>query len=159
VRLRVIGVGSAQGDDGVGLAVARRLLAEALPADVEVVLRERPGLDLLDDLRAADAAVLVDALRGAQPGRVRTLAPQELASGAHLSSHALGVGAALALADALGSRPPVRLVGIEIAGDRGEGLSPPPEGALAAACDGVRRALAELRAELAMAAVRSPEAD
>jgi hydrogenase maturation protease len=152
VRLRVIGVGSPLGDDGVGPAVARRLLAEGMPPDVEVVVRERPGLELLEDLRGADAAVLVDALQGAQPGRVRALAAQEIARGAGLSSHAFGVGAALALADALGASPPLRVVGVEIEDARGEGLTPPLEAALASACARVRRALAELRAELEAAA-------
>ncbi len=150
MRLRVIGVGSPQGDDAVGLAVGRRLLTQHLPEDVEVLLRERPGLDLLDDLRDADAAVLIDALHaGAEPGRVHSLAARELARGARLSSHELGVGAALALADALGARrPPLRIIGIEIASTQGSGLSTQLEASLETACARVRRAIAELRVEL-----------
>jgi hydrogenase maturation protease len=144
VRLVVIGLGSPHGDDAIGLAVARRLAGETLPPGVVVVARERP-LDLLDDLADADGAVLVDALAGEMPGRVRSLGPDALAPARGLSCHALGVAETLALAASLGRRlPALRVVGIGAGSGRGESLSPCVAEAQGAACAAVRRALSEL---------------
>jgi hydrogenase maturation protease len=146
VRLVVIALGTPYGDDAAGLAVARRLAAEALPGGARVVARERP-LDLLDDLAEADGAVLVDAIAGETPGRVVVATPDALAPGRRLSSHALGVAEALALAASLGrALPALRVVGIGAGPARGEGLSPGVEAAVEAACAAVREALVELAA-------------
>jgi len=117
VRVHVIGVGSGHGDDAVGLRVAAALAGRPLPPGVAVRTCERPLPDLLDALEGADAAVLVDAARtGAAPGRVRRLAPADLAQGAAASSHGLGVARVLALAAALDRAPArVELLAIEIA--------------------------------------------
>jgi hydrogenase maturation protease len=149
----VIGVGSPHGDDAAGLAVAERL-AGRLPADVEILARDRPGLDLVLDLRGADAVVIVDAVRGGEgpPGSVRRVAPDRLASRRELSTHALGVADALALAKALGSLPPrLGIVTVE-AGDppgdaHSDALSHAVAAALHRACDEVRRTLRQLDRE------------
>ena len=148
MKARVIGVGSPHGDDAVGIAVAERL-AGTLPADVEILARDRPGLDLALDLRDADAVVIVDAVRAGEgpPGSVCRVAPDRLASRRELSSHALGVADALALAKALGTLPPrLGIVGIEAGTARGDALSSAVAAALPRACDEVRRALNDLSA-------------
>ncbi len=142
----MIGIGGPRGDDAVGLHVARRLASEGLPPDVDHRLRDRPGLDLAEDLEGVGGAVLVDALRsGAEPGSVRAVAAETLVADVRLSSHGLGVAHALALSRALGRRlPPLRVVGIELGRLDGIGLSPLVERAVTPACRAVRRALAEL---------------
>lgn len=146
MRALVIGIGSPHGDDAIGLCVAERLAREGLPPGVTVVARDRPGLALLDDLEPVPAAVLVDAVRaGNKAGEVGRVPPAALTRSHLGSSHGLQVAETLALAEALGRRlPPIRIVGIEIATVRGEGLSPPVAAALEAACREARAALAEL---------------
>jgi len=140
----VIGLGSPHGDDAVGLAVADRLAGERLPSGVGVCACTRPGVDLLDLLEGAAAAVLVDGMRGGStPGSVYEIDPAALAPGGAVSSHGLGVAEALALGRALG-RLPARLhvVGIEIGPLRGDGLSAPVAAAVEPACARVRSLLA-----------------
>ena len=124
MSIHVIGVGTRQGDDAAGLAVAERLGA-SLGGAVRVLACER-GVDLLDALAGARVAVIVDALRsGDRPGRVRRLAPETLARGAMLSSHGFGVAEALALAASLGRAPHVvEVVAIEAGAARHGALSP-----------------------------------
>ena len=111
-----------------------------------MVACDRPGLNLLDELEGIDAAVLVDAMRsGAPPGSVRVLSPAQLARGPALSSHALGVADALALASALGRRrPALRIVAVELEAERRGGLSVAGRAAVPEACRRVRTLLAEL---------------
>lgn len=148
MRAVVIGVGSRWGDDFVGLAVARALAAgPLLPAAPRVLALERPGVDLVDALRGADFAVLVDALwRETGSGRVRLLSPPELAREPRAaSSHGLGVASAVALGDALGVLPPeIAIVAVEIAHTSAapvDSLSPPVAAAVEPACRMVRELL------------------
>jgi hydrogenase maturation protease len=95
----IVGLGQcAAGDDGVGLAVIDRLLADALPPGVEVrAVAEASALVPL--LQAVDRVVLVDAALAATPGHVLVLAPEVLRDlGPALSSHGLDVAQAVALA-------------------------------------------------------------
>jgi hydrogenase maturation protease len=149
VRLRVIGVGSPDGDDAVGLAVAQQLASEGVPPDVEVVARSRPGLDLLEDLRAVDGVVLVDALCGGDPGAVLRIAVEQLAAG-RATSHAFGVAEALSLAAALDVRAaPLRIVAIAVGNgaraNPGAPLSRAVRAAIGPACQRVRAELRDLR--------------
>jgi hydrogenase maturation protease len=147
VCVRVIGIGTARGDDAAGLAVVEALRAQGLPPGADALACERPLPDLLDALAGARAAVLVDATRsGAAPGSVRRLARAELAAARAASSHGLGVAEALALAEALRGLPPLALIGIEAGGARQGALSREVAQALPAACAAVRAALAELLA-------------
>lgn len=135
MRVRVIGVGTRRGDDAAGLLAAERLAGSMLPRGVSVSLCERPGSDLVDALEGADAVVLVDATcSGRPPGTVRRLSADELAPDRGVSSHALGVAEALALAEALGRRPArVEVIGIEAGASRDGGPSPAVQGAVAEA--------------------------
>ena len=139
----LIGVGNGwRGDDGAGLAVARRV-RELAPAGVEVREVEGDATALVDAWAGAEHVVVVDAAAsGAAPGTVRrfdagarALPVRALRS----STHAFGVSDAVELARALG-RLPDRLDVYAIEGasfTAGERLSP-----------AVERAVAELASEL-----------
>jgi hydrogenase maturation protease len=119
VRVRVIGVGTRHGDDVAGLLAAERLAAARLPDGVHVTACEGAPLDLVDALAGADGAIVVDACPGAGPeGSARRVATAELDAVRPVSSHGLGVGAALELAAALG-RAPARVALVGIAASRG----------------------------------------
>lgn len=128
-----------RGDDGVGVAVAGRLCARPLPAEVRVVEVGIGGIHLVHELlERVDALVVVDAVDyGRAPGTVLVLRPDvcdvtalppqrrrdELAD-----MHYATPERALMLARALGVLPAATwVVGCQ-AGDAdayGEGLSPP----------------------------------
>jgi len=108
----LIGVGNAwRGDDGAGLAVARRV-RELSPAGVEVREVEGDATALVEVWSGAEGVVVVDAAQsGALPGtvrrfdaRARPLPARSLRS----STHAFGVSDAVELARAL-DRLPARL--------------------------------------------------
>ncbi len=144
----VIGVGNAwRGDDGAGLAVARRL-REAAPAGLEVREVEGDASALVDAWAGADRVVVVDAAEsGAPPGTVRrfdAVAEPLPARGVRSSTHAFGVPDAIELSRALG-RLPARLdvYAIEGAGfTAGDRLSPAVDQAVAAVVEELRSAVA-----------------
>jgi len=128
-RVVVVGIGSPFGADRIGWEVVENLKqGEALhgfPAGrVATVLCDRPGARLLEQMRGADAAILVDAVQcGAEPGTVLRIEADAIGDAqAPLSSHGFGVAAALDLGRSLGELPKhVVLVGIDIgAGQDGE---------------------------------------
>ncbi len=114
----------------MGPEVAHRLRG-AIPSRVKLLVDS--GSDpasLMESWEGSDLAVVIDAMvSGAMPGTISRfdLSQQPLPAGVRLvSTHALGVTAALELARALG-RLPRRLIvyGIEVGTMRGEiGLSP-----------------------------------
>jgi hydrogenase maturation protease len=126
----VIGVGNPdRGDDGAGLAVARRLRAAAPPG---VVVREATGeaSELLDAWDGFARVIVVDAARsGSRPGtlmRFDAIAAPLPAGLARESTHGWGVAEAIELARALGRLPPSLVVyAIEGRGfEPGDALSP-----------------------------------
>jgi hydrogenase maturation protein HypF len=116
--IRIIGIGSPFGDDAAGLEIAR-MLAKSPPPNCEVIAADRAGTTLVDLLDGAHAAILIDAVRsGAPPGTIHEFAFDELGGPPthFVSSHDLGVVAAIQLAQKLGRAPSVgRIIGIEIA--------------------------------------------
>lgn len=131
-RVRIIGIGSACGDDRIGWDAIAALEAGGLsgryPAgSVEACRCERPG-ELLALLRDVDAAILVDALQsGARPGAVRKLDPHALATaGGLVSSHGFSVAESIALGRVLAILPSILLVyGVE-ASQAAPGTAPDP---------------------------------
>jgi hydrogenase maturation protease len=126
----VIGVGNAwRGDDGAGLAVARRV-RELAPAAIEVREIEGDATALVEAWTGAGRVVVVDAAQsGAPPGTVRrfdvTSEPLPARS-LRSSTHAFGVSDAVELARSLG-RLPARLEVYAVEGSSftaGERLSP-----------------------------------
>ncbi|HEX5901223.1 MAG TPA: hydrogenase maturation protease [Solirubrobacteraceae bacterium] len=132
----LIGVGNAwRGDDGAGLAVARRL-RELSPPGVEVRELEGDATALVEAWSGADQVVVVDAAQsGAPAGTVRRFdarsGPLPVRS-LRSSTHAFGVSDAVELARALGRLPgQLDVYAIEGASfAAGDGLSPDVERAV-----------------------------
>jgi hydrogenase maturation protease len=127
----VIGVGNEfRRDDGAGPRVIDRL---GNLAGVRMAICDGEPARLIGLWEDADLAVVVDAVRGEQPGRLHELDLDTV--GRHRgssSSHALGLEAAVELAQAL-DRLPARLVILAVEGadfNLGLGLSPPVAAAL-----------------------------
>lgn len=145
----VIGMGNPdRGDDGAGIAVARRLRAGP---PLAATVCECPGdvLSLLDLWRGFGRAILIDAAAGeGAPGTVRRLdagqGPLPEALGA-ASSHSWGLAAAVEVARCLGELPPRLLVYAIEGGSFGHGraLTAPVRAAVGLVTTRVRREIAE----------------
>ena len=157
VKIAVVGVGQyMRGDDAAGLEAVllwqRRHPEEAGAADIRVGLVTVPGLELPDVLEGAEAAILVDAVRGSGvPGAIRALSLYQLEASAAASGsmHGWGVPEELRLGKALGQYSPdlaLRLIGIEAAHVRvGSALSPAVHAALPLASDLIQTEIQALR--------------
>jgi len=108
----VLGIGNEyRGDDAAGLLVVRALRAAGAAQDWDLLELSGEGAGLIDAWEERPRVVLVDAvaLAGSPAGTVlRYDDPAALPPDTELrcSSHAFGVGAALALAEVLGRLPP-----------------------------------------------------
>jgi len=127
-KLLVVGIGNDfRRDDGVGLAVARRIAECNLP-DVRVVNGITEPAALLDVWSGVARVVVVDAVTGANadPGRVRRWTGPDLENTAVVSSHALGLAQAIALGQALARMPDELVVfTVDVADtNHGIGLTP-----------------------------------
>lgn len=118
--IRIIGVGSPQGDDWVGWELAERLRASEVLAPwserISVSLHDRPGTALLQVWRGGGPVILLDAVRsGAAPGTVHRFDTADLmASPRQLSTRGFGVADAVQLAAALDALPEsLRFFGVE----------------------------------------------
>jgi hydrogenase maturation protease len=151
-RVLVAGIGNVfLGDDGFGVALARRL--RDLGDGVDVVDFGIRGMDLAYALGEYDAAVLLDATpRGQAPGTLYVIEPSLEELDVAPEAHGMDPVKVLALARALGGVPPRTLVlGCEPATRMDEtseeivaSLSEP----VLAALDGAERLLGELVEEL-----------
>ncbi len=142
MRVKVIGIGqSLRGDDAAGLEAVRQWQNKypktANNPLVSVETRELPGLELLDMLEGAGAAILVDAVRSSNPpGTLRVLRPEDLAAFTtdSASAHGLGVAETLNLGRMLSpslADCQVTLIGIEVGRvNMGAGLSAEVEAAV-----------------------------
>jgi len=147
----VIGVGNAyRGDDGAGIAVARKLAAQRLPG-VRVMEMNGEGTSLVEAWKDAPSVLLVDAVSsGAVPGTIHRFEAQvgPLPTGLeHRSSHSFGVAEAVEVARALG-RLPSHMVVYGIEGGLfapGQGLSPEVERAVEEVAS---RLISELRTSI-----------
>ena len=144
----VIGVGNEyRGDDGSGIAVARRL-RERFPAGVTILEESGEGAALMEAWQGATWVMLLDAVRsGALPGTIHRMdahAAPLPAGFFRYSTHAFSVAEAVELARSLGQLPP-RVIVYGIEGDNfdlGAGLSHSVEAAVAAV---VEQAAEEVR--------------
>jgi hydrogenase maturation protease len=136
-------------DDAVALRTADLLEAEPPPG---AVIRRTAvsGLYLLDEMEGFDRVVVVDAVRTGRhaPGTVLSFRLEDLRAPEGPSPHSIGLPSALGRARAAGAPVPaeIRVVAVEVL-DRetvGEGLSPEVGGAVPAAAEAVRRAVAAL---------------
>ncbi len=104
----LLGIGNeARRDDGVGLAIARRLELSP-PPGCRVEVASPDGASLLEHWRGARAVLTFDAAwASGRPGAVLELGPDALGPihPAATSGHRLGLAEAVALARALGEMP------------------------------------------------------
>lgn len=149
----LIGVGNPlRGDDGAGLAAARRLRARLLQErpDLELELAECTGdlTSLLSLWSGREHVLIFDAAPppGVQPGHVLRIDPDRdpIPAPAARSTHSLGLAQAVSLGRALGSLPQrLALYAIGAAAfEHGEGLSGDAERGVEAA---VAAAMREVR--------------
>jgi hydrogenase maturation protease len=147
----ILGVGNEyRGDDGAGIAVARRLRA-LFPGNVLIQEESGEGAALIQAWQGAAWVMLMDAVRsGAPPGAIHRLDARAASLPTrffHYSTHAFSVAEAVELARSLDQLPPHLIVyGIE--GENfsaGVGLSPAVEQAVEAV---VAQAAEEVRAAL-----------
>ncbi|WP_248959234.1 hydrogenase maturation protease [Sphaerisporangium perillae] len=165
MRVLVAGVGNVfLGDDGFGVAVARRLAATGVPEGVTVSDFGIRGVHLAYELTGGghDLAILVDTVaRGGPPGTLYVLrpSPQE-APGTFVDAHDMNPDAVLALARTLGGEiGPVLLVGCRPADvSPGMELSPPVAAAVGRAADLVLELIAEQAATGGIAEQAATEA-
>ena len=145
----LIGLGNPQrGDDGVGIAVVRRV-AENATGDVEVEESDDPA-SLIDTWSGVERVVVVDAMKSDRlAGTVLILdvteTPLPSDGWATGGTHALGLAAAVELSRALG-RLPQRLVviGVEVDGlTTGTGLTPAVRASVEPAANAALRALTD----------------
>lgn len=122
-RILVIGLGNdLRGDDGAGLRVVRRLEGR-VPETVRLIEAPPDAVALLDLWEGSDRVVVIDAMRSGAPAG--TVAMADVGSGREdgrlvgestMSSHAIGLAEAVALARALDRLPRrLRIYGIEAA--------------------------------------------
>jgi hydrogenase maturation protease len=143
----VIGVGNElRRDDGAGPAVVDELRSRPLEGATLAVSDGEPSR-LLDLWAGADLAVVVDAVPSAdEPGRVREL---DAVGGAvsDTSSHALGLGVATRLGEALGRMPATMRIYLIEGTDFGfgPGLSPPVVRAVSEVADRITALSRETR--------------
>jgi len=128
--IRIIGLGNEfRGDDAVGLLAARRLRGQ-VGLRAEVIEAPMAGVELLELMKGASVALLIDATScGQAPGTIHRLDASSGPIAPELfprSTHAIGVAEAIELARTLGVLPPKVIVyGIEAAHmETGHPLSP-----------------------------------
>jgi hydrogenase maturation protease len=143
----VIGVGNEfRRDDGAGPQLVARLRQQA-QADVEFVVSDGDPIAMIEAWDGAELAIVVDAVRvdPAAPGRLYRLILDRdaLAPETAVSSHGLGLGEAIGLAQVLGRMPARLIVHAVEAGDvgPGTGLTPPVAAATARLAAAVLRDL------------------
>ena len=136
-RILVAGIGNVfSGDDGFGVEVARRLLAQPRPENVKVADFGIRGIHLVFELLSPlDLLVVVDACpRGGTPGTLYEIEPDvdEVGSDVQGDAHGMDLPSVFARVRAMGGGlPRVLLVGCEPADiEDGMGLSALVEAAL-----------------------------
>jgi hydrogenase maturation protease len=127
--IRIIGLGNElRGDDAVGLLAARQL-RQTIGDRAEVIEADLAGVDLIESMKGARVAILIDAARsGKNPGMIHRLDASDSPIGVRMrphSSHALGISDALELSRSIGVLPAKVIVyGVEAGNtEAGQALS------------------------------------
>ena len=104
-------------DERVGIAVLGALAGRELPEGVTLRETGTDGYGLVNDLEDADVAIIVDcADMGQPPGTVRVFGPDEVESTVQdrrLSMHSVNLLGVIQLAQTLGHKATIRIVGIQ----------------------------------------------
>ena len=147
MRTLILGLGNPiLSDDAAGLQAARLLYELIGGEDVDLVEAAVAGMQTVQLLSGYDRAVVIDVVQDEERvGEVWRLDYEELESGSATSSHSIGVGRALRLAELVGLPVPEQVVIYAIAAADtttfGERLTPKLEQALPGI---VRRIAADL---------------
>lgn len=117
-KILVLGVGNLiLSDEGVGVHLARRLQAEPLPENVEIMDGGTMGLELLAYMDDVVKLIIVDCVKaGAEPGSIFRFEPDKvdvIPKEYKISFHDLGIYDFLRLAAALETLPPTIIFGME----------------------------------------------
>lgn len=146
-RTLILGIGNLLlGDEGVGVHVARHLLAGGgLPAETVCLDGGTGSLVLLDPMQSARRIILVDAtMDGQPPGSVKRIVPRFSSDfPPSLSAHDIGLRDVLDSFYLLGDAPNVVLYTVSIGSLQGMNLELSPEVAAA-----VPRVAAQILAEV-----------
>ena len=121
-KLHVLGIGSPFGDDQLGWEVVKLLQQKPTlhcfgPDQLHIDHYDRPGMHLLELMKPAQTVFLIDAIKtGAIIGTIHRFQNEEIEGiGDRLSTHDLGISAAMKIGAILQVLPPkVVLYGIEI---------------------------------------------
>ena len=114
MKIKVLGVGSPYGDDNVGWLTAKKYQDKP---GYEVVILDRPQLNLIHELAGVEKAIIIDAVKsGAEPGTIHHLTMADMPHfKGFCSSHNVGLADALQLAEVLDALPAqLEIIGIEI---------------------------------------------
>lgn len=136
MRTLILGLGNPiLSDDAAGLLVARRLFERIGGEDVDLIEAAASGLHTVQLLSRYDRAVIIDStLDRARVGHVRRLEVDELERYPLLSSHGVGLGQAMRLAQQLGMPLPnpllIYVIAVAEPYTLGERLTPEVERAL-----------------------------
>ncbi len=119
-QVLVLGIGNLLlSDEGVGVHVAQELMAGGTPAGVQVRDAGTPGFELVEELSDGRRVIVVDALQaGLSPGAVRVFAPAEVRESEQVklsSLHGVGLLDVCRLAQRLGRRLNVTVIGVQVA--------------------------------------------
>ena len=122
IDLHVLGIGSPFGDDQLGWEVIKLLQQKAtlwpfIPRQLHIACCDRPGMHLLELMRAAQTVFLIDAVKtGATVGTLHRFQNEEIENvNNSLSSHALGIAEAMKIGTILNILPQkIILYGVEI---------------------------------------------
>jgi len=156
MMIKLLGLGqSMRGDDEIGLIIVQRWIddfrSDYPDEDIEAVVLESPGINLLSEIAGRDAVLIVDAVQsGARVGTLHKITEEDLATFDDGSGSAHGWGAAETLS--LGHQlipeempQKVFVIGVEaIQFELGEGLSPAVKIAIPGALKMINRVLDEL---------------
>jgi hydrogenase maturation protease len=131
-------------DERAGIAVLEALERRGVPEGVALRETGTDGYGLVNDLEDTDLAIIVDcADMGREPGAVVVFSPEEVEStirDRRISLHSVNLLGVVQLAQTLGIRATIRIVGIQPkAIEMGEDLSPEVAAALPRALEAIDR--------------------
>ena len=116
--IKIIAVGNPlRGDDGIGPAVLEMLRGMELPDNVGLVNAGSDPLDAIGHIMDADKAVIIDAAgMNREPGFIAVLGPENLravSNSTPVSTHIYGLAEGIELAQAVGFKTEIRIIGIQ----------------------------------------------
>lgn len=118
--MRIIGVGSPFGADRFGWQVIENLNQQGLPAGIELITLDRPGVALIDYFDVDDV-IIVDAIVSEDsPGKFYQLDASEINQREKaFSTHETGLAEAVSLAKVLNTLPKyLKIVGVNIGNEQ-----------------------------------------